>query len=220
MYPHPQNQRFALAGVSWLLDTRKDAMKTKKVVCEWQGAPYCRRYDREPVSKPAILWKRSWGGYRGTGQFPLLWCEHALLHVLTIPHVARVLCNLTPCVHFRGVSCLSHILPHHPVPRSCLLSCCRRCYRRVPFFRLPFFRKKKTPNPRRGHCTVVNVVNIVDRNDKSQPSLGVVQILRNFSAPSMGREGQYRHHHHHQHHHHPKHLVYLHVIWLRTHFFA
>ena len=34
----------------------------------WRGAPCVERYSRELVSKPAILLKKSWGGYRRTTQ--------------------------------------------------------------------------------------------------------------------------------------------------------
>ena len=34
----------------------------------WQGAPYFSRYGRALVSKPAILFKKSWGGHRRTTQ--------------------------------------------------------------------------------------------------------------------------------------------------------
>ena len=46
----------------------------------WQGAPYFRRYGRGLVSKPAILLKKSWGGYRRTTQHPVgtvIWREFA-----------------------------------------------------------------------------------------------------------------------------------------------
>ena len=32
----------------------------------WQGAPYFRRYGRGLVSKPTVLLKKSWAGYRRT----------------------------------------------------------------------------------------------------------------------------------------------------------
>ena len=39
---------------------------------ERQGAPFGRRYGQELVSKPAILLKKSWGGYRRTTRLFLL----------------------------------------------------------------------------------------------------------------------------------------------------
>ena len=64
--------------VSWLLETRKDVMKTisaciflfakgyRTPTSGWHGPPCFRRYGRELVSKPAISLKKSWGGYRKT----------------------------------------------------------------------------------------------------------------------------------------------------------
>ena len=57
------NQRFSLAHVLCLLDTRKDAMTKmsshifvlakdyRTMTSGWQGAPYFRKYDQELVSK-------------------------------------------------------------------------------------------------------------------------------------------------------------------------
>ena len=76
--PPPPNQRFSLTHVSWLFDTRKDAMEKKSFMscsaCKrlsnddigWQGAPSFRRYGWELVSKPAILLKKNRGAYRRT----------------------------------------------------------------------------------------------------------------------------------------------------------
>ena len=52
-----------------------------------QGAPYFRRYGLELVSKPAILLKKSWGGYRRTtstreADFGTLLCAYAFLRAL------------------------------------------------------------------------------------------------------------------------------------------
>ena len=40
--------------------------KGYRTTSRWQGTPYFRRNGREPVSKPAISLKKSWGGYRRT----------------------------------------------------------------------------------------------------------------------------------------------------------
>ena len=68
--PRPK-QAISLTNVSWLLDTRKDAMKkvspficlfakdNQTMTSGWQGAPYFRSYGRMLVSKPAISLKKS-----------------------------------------------------------------------------------------------------------------------------------------------------------------
>ena len=78
-----------LTNVSWLVDTRKDAMKKpsshnfmfakvyRTMTSGWQGPPYFGRYGRELVSKPAISLKKSWVGYRRT------------THVRFIVHIYR-----------------------------------------------------------------------------------------------------------------------------------
>ena len=75
----PKIRRFSSTNVSWLLDTRKDTIENKvsiyfvvrkglsiDMTSGCRGTPYLRRYDREPVLKPAILLKKSWRGYRRT----------------------------------------------------------------------------------------------------------------------------------------------------------
>ena len=68
----------SLTNVSWLLGTRKCAMKNylnvfsclangyRTMTSGWRGAPNFRRYGRELVSKSAISLKRDWGDYRRT----------------------------------------------------------------------------------------------------------------------------------------------------------
>ena len=74
----PQSQRFSSTNVLLQLDTRKGAMKNtsshivlfatdyRLMTSGWQGAPYFRRYGRGLVPIPAILLKKSWGGYGRT----------------------------------------------------------------------------------------------------------------------------------------------------------
>ena len=77
----PQSQRFSSTNVSLQLDTKEGAMKKtsshivffakdyRLMTSGWQGAPYFRRYGRGLVLKPAILLKKSSGGYRRTTPF-------------------------------------------------------------------------------------------------------------------------------------------------------
>ena len=75
----PKKRRFFLTNVSWLLDTRKGAMKKsssnifmiakvyriyRTMTPGRQWARYFRRCGRELASKPAISLQNSWGGYR------------------------------------------------------------------------------------------------------------------------------------------------------------
>ena len=74
----PSKQRFAVTNVSWLLDTKEVAIKSRSLyiflfardyrsmTSWWQGASQFRRYGRELVSKPVISLKKSLGGYRNT----------------------------------------------------------------------------------------------------------------------------------------------------------
>ena len=78
----PPNQRFSLKSnfLSWLLDTRKDAIDKKKVsihflVCRdlsiddvkvSRDTVFQEMRPVELVLKPAISLKKSWRGYRGT----------------------------------------------------------------------------------------------------------------------------------------------------------
>ena len=70
------NQRFSLPNLSWLVDREEGAMENSSshiflfakkglsndYVGTERGTPYFRRYGRELALKPAISWKKSWGG--------------------------------------------------------------------------------------------------------------------------------------------------------------
>ena len=85
--PPPENRRFSSTNVSssWLIDTRKDAMKKtssniswfaedyQRMTAGWQGASYNRKYDRELILKPAISLKKIWGGYRRRTRVYAVW---------------------------------------------------------------------------------------------------------------------------------------------------
>ena len=43
-------------------------MSYRTMTSGWQGAPYFRMYGRELDSKPAISFKKRWGGYRSKTQ--------------------------------------------------------------------------------------------------------------------------------------------------------
>ena len=75
----PRNQRVSLTNVSWLLDTGKDDMKStiatyflvgkglsKDDVGGARGIVFQEIGPGELVSKPEILFKKCWGGYRRT----------------------------------------------------------------------------------------------------------------------------------------------------------
>ena len=78
--PPPAKQRFYLANISLLLDTRRGRMLRKKtssnisffsedcrtVTSRWQGAPYSLRYGRGLAAKQVISFKKTWRGYRRT----------------------------------------------------------------------------------------------------------------------------------------------------------
>ena len=85
--PPKKKQGFSLKNVSWLLDTRKDATMKKiarlisclqrKEGLSNDGVGVARgtvfsgdTYGRELVSKPAISFKKSWGGYRLMAHVP------------------------------------------------------------------------------------------------------------------------------------------------------
>ena len=44
-------------------DTFLFANDCRPITSVWQRAPYCRRYGREMVSKPAFFLEKSWEGY-------------------------------------------------------------------------------------------------------------------------------------------------------------
>ena len=82
---------------SWLLDTRKDAIKERSpyivlrakvhrtMTSGFQGTPYFKRCDRELVSKPAISLKRSWGGHRRmTLSLPTNLIHNVLVHRVVV----------------------------------------------------------------------------------------------------------------------------------------
>ena len=72
--PPPQNRRFCLTNVLWLLGTRKDALirassaiflfakVCRTMASGWREALFSRRYGRELVSKPRNFVKEKFGG--------------------------------------------------------------------------------------------------------------------------------------------------------------
>ena len=94
--PPPQNQRFSLSNVSWLLDKDKIENKVstyfpflcangyRSMASGCRGTPCFGRYDRELVLKPAISLKKSWGGYPRT--------TRVTLHLTEKKHVSKAIC--------------------------------------------------------------------------------------------------------------------------------